>query len=1371
MIKGIVRLQFIDINTNEVTREITKENFIFFSDYKELWVSGSSLKRPCIMGRGMDVYPMFDKSKNYYESNVELLTGYAPDGTSTMTFNPKTENNPAHWDFYSLFLPPATLSSISCIALTTINQDNLKSSYQTSAGIYTALNLDPYCYQSPTEYLNIYYRLILLEDSENDSPEFVRNELVRDIARDSRKLIFPNTHHKTYPFRIEEKMDKGGLVNFLSSYRKSLVNTTTTYPSIEHEKLINAQKTYSKPDVPPNQYKQMNYGLINTVVRGTGECFILPNGDVDNSYGSMVAINPLKITPEISSNFTGIGNVFSARGDGVSTIFDAANFPTGSGRMKTSGVINNTSKDAFPTTIQCEVSKAADHMIGAEYRYHEYRFLGDHSLITRIPLVLFPSYTIASTMPYTEEDFKKLMYSSANSVHVNGNNLVKYKEDRSFISWDETGITIYDVYHGRLESFDVSTTPSLAVTNVVSVKVDSNDNIWIACSETGLWKIHINEMTETTVMTRIGVLPGSQQKCYAIDVDNHGNIFAIFWGTGLFYSSTGGSTWVNTSIDYDPFSGYDNSGFVSRWSYVARIKCNPYRNASNGVAQLLILMKESAPQFSNSAGCWYDYQSQLTTGITNSGFKTQTSWCRDRFSNENIVVSDLDDTWFFLSGGYVMYWTKFQNTTSMSGRSYTNNSFEPHSGVNVLNKEFFYDPVSGTIKEQILIGLMCSNDSSKVDVFDIETKSIVKRISVSSNAENLSVRPYNAPNGIKLGKNIFVAFLSGTNIGNMYTKAVSYILINQLGYNKSTRQWCAKNWGWNGSEWVLNHLGGKPVHTSSDSLSRGASVSFKDGLAVTKSWVKGDTFTFTVFDGYFKDNSSSMVLRDTVYYKPTEVVEVFEPNVVTLIDKGDDIGIVNKYPLELDWNINDLPDTTYSEEVLITNGDEFFNSVSLLCLFNAETGLIPTVGNYSSVFGIPIMDGDFQIFESESIHLNGSSGFIFDSSIMMTPTETFSIECTIALEVTNVNHTLFDFRSNSNHTFAVIINSDSKIVIEMSGGNYGNTGITILPGEIYNIKINRTNKDWVVFVNGVINFEFNAPATTSNPTGMHLFKRYQQNSNGWEGLRGWASNVRITRGYNRIDDEPLTFFQTFGNDYSGARLSLKGVFNNGSVISNRELVGDWEVIFRDITPDVKSYRRSRPKMSFGVSVLKYVESPTDITYRCCGDRFLYMMNNHGSSIPSIPSTVTEMMRVSKVGGFVKMEKSVNGGIWTIIGQPYKDLNPVHHICIWQVQADTVPMLTPSVEIVKNGFAYFSKAGLSASASGRHHKRFLAMDVFHESDVNISLNDEKVSKSRSNFVDYDMPLEGEVLALQAGTLVFHANDEGKAISGRMITIHD
>jgi len=76
-----------------------------------------------------------------------------------------------------------------------------------------------------------------------------------------------------------------------------------------------------------------------------------------------------------------------------------------------------------------------------------------------------------------------------------------------------------------------------------------------------------------------------------------------------------------------------------------------------------------------------------------------------------------------------------------------------------------------------------------------------------------------------------------------------------------------RDYGWNGSQWVLNFPNDKPLHTNFQPLPNGVHVRFQNGPA-EPSFVQGDFYTQFVCDGFWKDNASTFSYTFDFYSKP-----------------------------------------------------------------------------------------------------------------------------------------------------------------------------------------------------------------------------------------------------------------------------------------------------------------------------------------------------------------------------------------------------------------------------------------------------------------------------------------------------------------------
>ncbi len=1129
-VKGKAIFEFVDVNTGEKRVE-ERDNFIFLDKYIDLFQGETVIQRLAILYRGSETYPMVNRYSPYYGNleNSAFYTGYAPTGTALKKYFPKTTESPAYWEYYSLFPPPASTAAISCICLISYNiGDNQLPYVGYTSWIYsshakTAINLSPPCYQSPTEYLNVYYRLILVEDeTDTTNNDWVKEQFLLDVDRNP-KRFYQNDNIQLYPFRIEQDLGANGYVNFLSGGYASLGSKETVHPNGLNLSLYSARKIYNYPDNIPNQYNQIQDTFLNTVIRA---------GRTRISY--MVSLlHPDKFTPEIGGpeGFTGIGNVFGTASSSNSNYFDPAFFPLGSGRMYASGQWNGAEiKQPFPSKFVAYITQTGELASDMKYNVREYHRSPD-AILNLLPYAYRDSSQYwTNGAQYTYDNIlKNIMYSRPDHVHVQYYAGVrKWIEDRAFITYDKTGITIYDIYYGKIESWDATTTPSLAVTNIQDVKVDTYGNIWVACASTGLWKLTITE-TETTLV-HIGAPPGCQSKVYALDVDNFGNVYAIFWGLGLHYTTDGGQTWVNVIINYPSFSNFDEGGTNSKWRFCSRLIVNPHRDVRNGDAQILLLQRTDVNDGSTTAGCWYDQISANVTGITNSTLRNQLAFVRNSNRHQSMIVSRLENKWMFLndwSSGSGSYYTYTSRSPGISGTTqYAINvdtvlyiPFQHNAGATRVNMrlkpgsnsgynriwyrhiEYAYewDSDFGEYREFAYIPGIKSTGPAVIDIAHNESRTAM--LDWVENADRSTNSDIYATNCCFIGKNRVLGFLATDLFYNHY-----YLYWCVHEFIGSSKQWKTFNstlWGWDGGNWVKNHPGSKTGHTTTEPFIKGISLRFENGPASTTSFVATDQYTFTCFDGYYKDNSSKMWIRDTVYYKPKEVVTTFTPPTVQLYDRSHQIGILNSPDINVDWNIDALPDTTYDGQPIVLDGDVYYPYVVYLNYFEkaGDYGMKDEKWNQppTAIEGELAPSSDVPIVWSgtgeskPTTYFDGESGIFYASQTRYSMgSGNFTLE--LWIYPTNYNVTeqiLVDFRGAANEIGALSLNTQGQLAWWNGSTTFGQTGPSVIPDSWNFVTlVRKANNNWEMTLNGT------SVATWTDSTGfpstrpLHIGKRF-----------------------------------------------------------------------------------------------------------------------------------------------------------------------------------------------------------------------------------------------------------------------------------------
>lgn len=1103
-LRGLVTFEFVNQETGEVRTE-KRENFFHSNYFNKLFYSSEVLGRVAILGANEDIFPRQNRYSGYYQE-PNILLGQESGGVPLKRFVPKTTESPAYIEFYSMFLPDDRTRLIPAIGI--VENATYTPDYQ------TAINLNPPCLQEPTEYLNIYYRVILQEDpKDTENSDFIRELFLKETM--GNKLLFNGNEKYFSAFRIKQDMGKSGWVNYLTLDDSKKYTGKTTYPMSLNNSLQYAQKNEYVPEAAPRQYDQIPNEYLNSVIRG---------GSPYHSYNnSKLGIHPFKFTHDSSS---GIGNVFATNANSNSKYFDPANFPVGSGKMFASGQWEGKDKkNAFPSRFQVMITKTAKNLADMEYRVYEFH----DSPTEECPFI--PNALDEQLF----NNFKKEQFSKPDNFHLDYTRygLCAYQENRSMIFFNRTGITIYDFYNGTLTPFDANSNPPVPVTDLRNVRVDIKGNIWMACAATGLWMLKIDEATNTTTLKQIGTPPGCQPRVFAIDTDNFGNLFAIWWGLGLHYTSDEGDTWVNAIINYADFSEYDQGGLDSKWRFVNRIVVNPHRDAKVGNAQILLLQRGDENTGSMTAGCWYDQISATTTGITNSEMRSSLDLIRDNpHIVSPIVVSKRHDKWMWLNNIF----QSTMRTSAIDGQTrsmYKEINYVPFQhnaapssmyGFQVWRR-YAYDNLKlieswsdrkAAVTEKIVVPFSSgggNNPASFCEVFDVELdESLIRqrndsKYSISSDQSNV----------------VFIGPNRMFYLGAHYDQSTP---LHMQGFRPITdttndaREWVATFWGWNGSKWEKDFYGSRKGHTVYEPVVKGLSVAWKDGNAGTTSFVATDKYTVTCFDGLFKDNSSKLYIRDTVYIKGRETITDFTPSVVTLVDKTAQVGLMASANINVEWNIDNLPSTKYEGSPTVTDGDDDYNNVVALLPLNEQDIKDRSIQKATpTVTGTVTVSGDNQLThlggaKVDTAFFNGRSGITFTGNQYVLGQEQFTIELWVSpssFPKTSQNQILVDLRNSDDSEAGYLgINKLGQVVFWDGTSEKGGVGAPLALNQWSHIALSRkARNEWELAVNGFVLATWIQNITFTTPKRLNVGKRFAV-LNAWNAANPTAIEGPIT---------------------------------------------------------------------------------------------------------------------------------------------------------------------------------------------------------------------------------------------------------------------
>lgn len=1136
--KGEARFIFTD-EAGNVLREEVRSNFLFEEGYIRLATTDTPYSI-VIYEPDNDTYPLMGRSNSrHYSQSIRYLEGTLPQGRESMVFYQKTDKSPAYVELYSLFQPGASDRTIRAIGLSRTNPD------------FSAINLEPPCIQRNTEYLNIYYRIILIDDGSNEVSEYVRDLYLKDITTTQKTFIQSRPELHFYPWQIKQDLSDSGWINKLSPTRRfySPSNTINAMNKPGVEKYQTNIKLEYFPDAAPNQYKQFEGDYLNTIVHGT-------------TYNG---INQKRFVKPLGSNNTGIGNVFGSAPQHNTFLFDPTKLPVGTGRMYAGGLWAPV-RASRPSKFVATITKTGQTLTESEYILSEY-FDSPSAVISLLPTFQYSSgryvQALSSNQQYKKD--RTHFFGYVEGAPKTQGHAIPYIEDEKFILANETGISIVDWGNGLVTPFDIDSTPALPVTALKDVCVDKDMNIWVACAHTGLWKLHIDWITDTKTLSHISSPPGCQPKVYALAADNFGTVYAIWHGLGLHWTKDGGLTWVNAIINYPMFSEADEGGTNSRWRFVQRLLVNPHRDAANGNAQLLMLAVED---YNSSAGCWYDQISANTTGITNGSLKQAFEFVRNKPNSASMhACSKYTDKWHFASAYHTSSETTPDNLSvngawSIAISPFGGNAAPSYKPTGVYGTRTYYresfDPDNGDNHEIIEVcGAIAGSTSASasplapvsLDYNSFALFSIKKGYTIATT--NSAFQQDSATSLLcKIGRNAeFVALNYSSSDGTTYYSSPSILQIVEPTRNFKLS--IADFYGWDGNKWVKNLLSSKRCHDNYQPLLHGVQNRFVNDTAATTSFSAGDRYVFTCFDGYFKDNSSKVYLNDTIYIRPTELVEQTTPAVVTKVDASRDVGVLNNSIIEQDWDVTQLPDLSLNGGEVITDGDETFAAVRVLYPLYEGT----ENNNHAKTGNKFTSSLNLQLSNVSMVWPDGTSKRVFVPSSDLyydkdgsgenwVTSNEYTFEGWVYLN-SHQENVLMGFGSEQN-AFSFGVNRNGQLYLSESRSNntWGNVGQAVPLRQWVHIAATISRQNLSLYLNGVAQAAVTADGINANVGNYSIGASVQKTSR-------WSNNDNFTKStlaspVPNYPNLPVSVLNGFGDrpiidsitNYSGRTLSV-----------------------------------------------------------------------------------------------------------------------------------------------------------------------------------------------------------------------------------------
>ena len=448
------------------------------------------------------------------------------------------------------------------------------------------------------------------------------------------------------------------------------------------------------------------------------------------------------------------------------------------------------------------------------------------------------------------------------------------------------GITLYNILTGEKRNFNALSTPSMPITAAADIEV-SNGYIYVACANTGLWRISPNLLTVEQVTS-----PTGNNQCYQLVVKNDANktIWAMFNG-GLCRLTNPAAALGSLAWDiFNPTTGSPNTftytGLTNaNWDKCTSLVIDPDHAQDRFLIQCSVLPSGDTSNNNRKGYVWYTPTTGVAANPTTDGIPL--SWPTWN-QTDLLKISDCArciDGVFLLSSSQTVNPTTSTNRLTIATYG-QNNLNTPAILANCLSARAVPATING-IKGFLISDT--STVSSYTSVF-MRTSNLLTAVNGSNvNAANPVTEFF-----LREGNGTYNNNLETTSINaGMISRPLLYMpnsnmffsyeyQINGYGvtpfmlpptnpkYNTYKAAFW-KSYGWDGTAWVLNNAGSKPVHASTDvtGILDNLGISFAEGAAGTQ-FVNGEFWSVVVGDGLMKDNGTDYTMSMFFSAEPTQ---------------------------------------------------------------------------------------------------------------------------------------------------------------------------------------------------------------------------------------------------------------------------------------------------------------------------------------------------------------------------------------------------------------------------------------------------------------------------------------------------------------------
>lgn len=612
-IKGELTLTFRDAETLEITKEIDASNLFTVFGSKMLLTPGFTVSTG---GQSPNIKTMQDVSGGFaligISSSKPVASRAYPDLKSIYgkgsvlvapTWNPGT---PPYIELKGRFTAPGSTRTINSIY---VGSNNLIGTqyYQGSATNIAVLSSP--CTQLTTEVLDITYRIQLIEQAYTGTDANVIK------SSDTLGLYSLYAYFSTGMYSMPQYVE--------TSWSKSPPNT------VPYHTLAGSMGMVTDYARTANQYRfrwnwTKNYTTTDRVgavmssiqINGTqvnGSPIKWPNIGNTVSWANTVNYLTPVWAPLTTASFANkpIQVIHNHNANAVAPFLDVSFLATSQGSINVSA--SSWDVNGYPEFDRVEFTSTG--AVGsAKYLFKKRIMLGFdegnnyNPNISTYNQFLYGSNSTDNSIP-TYKGFTSFMQ-----------NIEQY-DDKRVVLFEATGISILQMITGEAVTFHSTTSPALPVTNVGQVATDTLGNVWVACRNTGLYKI-ANPLTSPTITKMTASTNGipADTGCFGVALGYGGKVWAVFDG-GLSSTVNNGTSWFNHNPASTPSFSY--TGITNNnWNVVRmlRVDINSVDN------QMAVVCNPPLATASNyNIGIWWSLTTAALAGFqlsAGAGFST-----------------------------------------------------------------------------------------------------------------------------------------------------------------------------------------------------------------------------------------------------------------------------------------------------------------------------------------------------------------------------------------------------------------------------------------------------------------------------------------------------------------------------------------------------------------------------------------------------------------------------------------------------------------------------------------------------------------------------------------------------------------------------